>query len=58
MGSDSAVQPRQRARHLGPERRRPQVLDTALANAVENRIAAVTMAAIAERMRVTGPHRN
>lgn len=55
MGSDSAVKPRQRAQHLGPERRRPQVLDTAMAIAVENGIAAVTMAAIAERMRVTRP---
>ncbi|MFQ6326635.1 TetR/AcrR family transcriptional regulator [Nocardia sp. CWNU-33] len=55
MGSESAVQPRQRAQHLGPERRRPQVLDTALAIAVENGIAAVTMAAIAERMNVTRP---
>ncbi|MFI9506706.1 TetR/AcrR family transcriptional regulator [Nocardia sp. NPDC052566] len=55
MGSESAVQPRQRAQHLGPERRRPQVLDTALAIAVEDGIAAVTMAAIAERMNVTRP---
>ncbi|MFI9401875.1 TetR/AcrR family transcriptional regulator [Nocardia sp. NPDC052316] len=55
MGSDSAVQPRQRAPHLGPERRRPQVLDTALAIAVEHGIAAITMAAIAERMNVTRP---
>ncbi|MEU7765851.1 TetR/AcrR family transcriptional regulator [Nocardia sp. NPDC049190] len=55
MGSDSAVKVRRRARHLGPERRRPQVLDTALAIAVEHGIAAVTMAAIAERMQVTRP---
>jgi AcrR family transcriptional regulator len=55
MGSETAVQPRQRAQHLGPERRRPQVLDTALAIAVEHGIAAVTMAAIAERMNVTRP---
>ncbi|WP_330250821.1 TetR/AcrR family transcriptional regulator [Nocardia sp. NBC_00565] len=55
MGSETAVQPRQRAQHLGPERRRPQVLDTALAIAVEHGIAAVTMAAIAERMKVTRP---
>ncbi|MEV6431117.1 TetR/AcrR family transcriptional regulator [Nocardia sp. NPDC051463] len=55
MGSESAVQRRQRAQHLGPERRRPQVLDTALAIAVDNGIAAVTMAAIAERMNVTRP---
>src|SRR6476660_9597754 len=55
MGSETAVQPRQRAQHLGPERRRPQVLDTALAIAVEYGVAAVTMAAIAERMNVTRP---
>ena len=55
MGSETAVQPRQRAQHLGPERRRPQVLDTALAIAVEHGIAAVTMAAVAERMNVTRP---
>ncbi|WP_330233396.1 TetR/AcrR family transcriptional regulator [Nocardia sp. NBC_00508] len=54
MGSDPAAQ-RQRAQHLGPQRRRPQVLDTALAIAVEHGIAAVTMAAIAERMNVTRP---
>ncbi len=47
--------PRQRAQHLGPERRRPQVLDTALRIAVEDGIAAVTIAAVAERMNVTRP---
>lgn len=55
MGSESAVRPRQRAQHLGPERRRPQVLDTALEIAVENGIAAVTIAAVADRMKVTRP---
>ncbi|MGV9676316.1 TetR/AcrR family transcriptional regulator [Nocardia sp. NPDC003482] len=55
MGSRSAVRPRQRAQHLGPERRRPQVLDTALRIAVEDGIAAVTVAAVAERMNVTRP---
>lgn len=55
VNSDSAMGQRQRAQHLGPERRRPQVLDTALAIAVDNGIAAVTMAAIAERMKVTRP---
>lgn len=55
MGTEPAVRPRQRAQHLGPERRRPQVLDTALAIAVDDGIAAVTMAAIAERMGVTRP---
>ncbi|MCP2291535.1 transcriptional regulator, TetR family [Nocardia amikacinitolerans] len=55
MSTEQAVQPRQRARHLGPERRRPQVLDTALAIAVEHGVAAVTIAAVAERMNVTRP---
>ncbi|MEV0249371.1 TetR/AcrR family transcriptional regulator [Nocardia sp. NPDC050712] len=55
MGSDQAVAPRQRAQHLGPQRRRPQVLDTALRIAVEHGIAAVTIAAVAERMQVTRP---
>ncbi|ATL71054.1 TetR/AcrR family transcriptional regulator [Nocardia terpenica] len=55
MGSEPVVRPRQRAQHLGPERRRPQVLDTALRIAVEDGIAAVTVAAVAERMSVTRP---
>lgn len=55
MGSETAVARRRRAAHLGPERRRPQVLDAALAIAVEDGIAAVTMGAIAERMGVTRP---
>ncbi|MEV0295662.1 TetR/AcrR family transcriptional regulator [Nocardia sp. NPDC050710] len=55
MGIEQVAQPRQRAQHLGPERRRPQVLDTALAIAVEHGIAAVTIAAVAERMQVTRP---
>ncbi|MFE3446829.1 TetR/AcrR family transcriptional regulator [Nocardia sp. NPDC059180] len=55
MSTESAVRPRRRAQHLGPERRRPQVLDAALAIAIEQGIAAVTVAAIAERMSVTRP---
>lgn len=46
---------RARAEHLGPERRRPQVLDTALEIAAEQGVANVTMAAVAERMEVTRP---
>ncbi|MGH3969106.1 MAG: TetR/AcrR family transcriptional regulator [Mycobacterium sp.] len=46
---------RSRAEHLGPERRRPQVLDTALEIAAEQGVANVTMALIAERMEVTRP---
>ncbi len=46
---------RSRAEHLGPQRRRPQVLDAALQIAAEHGIAGVTMAAIAERIGVTRP---
>lgn len=46
---------RVRAEHLGPERRRPQVLDTALEIAAEHGVAEVTMGAIATRMGVTRP---
>ncbi|WP_054812425.1 TetR/AcrR family transcriptional regulator [Nocardia arizonensis] len=55
MGIERAARTKVRAQHLGPQRRRPQVLDTALAIAVENGIAAVTIAAVAERMQVTRP---
>ncbi|MGW5519622.1 TetR/AcrR family transcriptional regulator [Nocardia africana] len=55
MASESAVRPRQRAQHLGPERRRPQVLDAALRIAADEGIAAVTIAAVAERLTVTRP---
>ncbi|MGV0743310.1 TetR/AcrR family transcriptional regulator [Mycolicibacterium sp. XJ870] len=44
-----------RAEHLGPERRRPQVLDTALSIAAEEGVANVTMGAIATRLGVTRP---
>jgi AcrR family transcriptional regulator len=46
---------RTRAEHLGPQRRRPQVLDTALSIAADHGIANVTMGAIATRMAVTRP---
>lgn len=46
---------RSRAEHLGPERRRPQVLDVALDITAEHGVAGVTIAAIAERMGVTRP---
>lgn len=51
----TATIPRARAEHLGPERRRPQVLDTALEIAAEQGVANVTMAVVAERMQVTRP---
>lgn len=46
---------RARADHLGPERRRPQVLDAALALARKSGIRAVTMELVAERVGVTKP---
>lgn len=49
------VDTRPRAAHLGPERRRPQVLDAALAIAIERGVAAVTIGAVAERLAVTRP---
>jgi AcrR family transcriptional regulator len=47
--------PRARAAHLGPDRRRPQVLDAALAIAVEQGVGEVTIGAIAKRLKVTRP---
>ncbi len=44
-----------RAQHLGPQRRRPQVLDTALEIAADRGLAAVTIAAISDRMGVSRP---
>ena len=46
---------RSRAAYLGPERRRPQVLDAALEIAAESGLAGVTMGAIADRMAVSRP---
>lgn len=51
----SVTTPRSRAAYLGPERRRPQVLDAALALAAEDGLSAVTMGAIADRMQVSRP---
>ena len=44
-----------RAAHLGPERRRPQVLDAALALVAERGIQAVNMEAVAQAVGVTKP---
>ncbi|MFM9378816.1 TetR/AcrR family transcriptional regulator [Gordonia sp. VNK21] len=46
---------RPRAEHLGPARRRPQILDTALQIACDEGISAVTVAAVAARLEVTRP---
>lgn len=47
--SDSRI----RAEHLGPQRRRPQVLDAALALADQHGIAGATMAAVATHLDVS-----
>jgi AcrR family transcriptional regulator len=44
-----------RAKHLGPERRRPQVLDAALSIAADHGTAAITMATVSQRMGVSRP---
>lgn len=46
---------RQRAPHLGPERRRPQVLDAALAIAAKVGLPAITIGSIAKHLGVTRP---
>jgi AcrR family transcriptional regulator len=46
---------RSRAAHLGPDRRRPEALDAALAIVTESGTRQVSMGAIAERMGVTRP---
>ncbi len=53
MGTTTAS--RARAEHLGPERRRPQVLDAALEIGAAQGFANVTMATIAAHMGVTRP---
>lgn len=47
--------PHARAAHLGPQRRRPQVIDAARDLAAEGGISAVTMTAVARRMDVSKP---
>ncbi|MCW4353686.1 TetR/AcrR family transcriptional regulator [Hoyosella sp. YIM 151337] len=44
-----------RAAHLGPERRRPQILNAALEIAVADGVGAVTIGAVAQRLEVTRP---
>jgi AcrR family transcriptional regulator len=46
---------RTRAAHLGPERRRPAVLDAALEIAVDGGLAAVTIGSVANQLGVTRP---
>lgn len=52
MSVDTA---RERAAHLGPERRRPHVLDAALTIAVTEGVAAVTIGSVSQRLKVTRP---
>lgn len=51
----TTASPRERAAHLGPERRRPQVLDAALEIAATEGVSAVTIGAVAGRLGVTRP---
>lgn len=44
-----------RARHLGPDRRRPQVLDAALELAAQHGLAGVTMATVSSHLGVSRP---
>ncbi|MDF3341103.1 helix-turn-helix domain containing protein [Mycolicibacterium septicum] len=53
--NEAAIANRARAEHLGPDRRRPQVLDTALEIAAQQGLADVTMGNIATRLGVTRP---
>jgi AcrR family transcriptional regulator len=46
---------RERAEHLSRERRRAQLLDAALAIAIEHGIAAVTISGVAEHVGVARP---
>lgn len=50
-----STKPRPRAAHLGPERRRPAVLDAALEIALEGGMAAVTIGTVASHLGVTRP---
>lgn len=55
MIASAPTAPRERAAHLGPERRRPQVLDAALAIAAASGTAAVTIGSVAKQLCVTRP---
>lgn len=55
MGEGSSSRRGARALHLGPERRRPQVLDAALALSLERGLRGVSMDAVAKRLGVTRP---
>jgi AcrR family transcriptional regulator len=52
---DPAAEPRRRAAHLGPERRRPLILDAALEVFSERGFAGTTMQTVADAAGVTKP---
>jgi AcrR family transcriptional regulator len=52
---ENATQPRKRAAHLGPERRRPEVLDAALELFLESGYDGTSMQAVADEAGVTKP---
>ena len=54
-GRHAPVAKRRRAQHLGPERRRPQVLDAALDLFLDRGYEGASMQAVAERAGVTKP---
>jgi AcrR family transcriptional regulator len=53
--TSSQTSPRKRAAHLGPERRRPQVLDAALDLFLERGYDGASMAAVADAAGITKP---
>jgi AcrR family transcriptional regulator len=55
MASPTATPKRERAAHLGPERRRPEVLDAALGLYLEHGYDGTSMQAVADRAGVTKP---
>lgn len=55
MNVGKATKERSRAAHLGPERRRPQVLDAALKLAAQSNVRGVSMEAVAQELGVTRP---
>src|SRR5919109_761269 len=55
VANAAAVPPRKRAAHLGPERRRPQVLDAALGLFIEHGYEGSSMDAIARQAGVSKP---
>lgn len=55
MAHTATSNARERAPHLGPERRRPQILDAAQAIAARDGIGAVTVVSVAHELSVTRP---